>query len=270
MSAIKEHYHNEIEAGIRPDEHPILFSTEMVKAILEGRKTMTRRVVKNIENGSRYLNEYPAHEAMNMYPFIEPSEFQKPDNNKIASVVSCPYGKPGDLLWVRETWTGDIFSGSANAFVYKATSPNHRNCQERKLSIWKPSIHMPKAAARIWLQVEEVRVERLQDISEEDAKAEGVKIHSRGNFYLDYVAEAFNTTQFIYRLPSAKQSFKTLWELINERRKNFIEKHGITWIDNPWVWVVKYKVLSTTGKPSFPRSIGTAQDDGSNDAQDDK
>lgn len=209
-------------------EHPILFSTSMVQAILEGKKTQTRRVVKNIPNGSHYLKEYPGHNALGMYPFLAPDELQKPDNEKIASVVTCPYGQPGDLLWVRETWcVTQPFDPETYHFGYKSgiqpysNEPSSEKFNYLSPDKWKPSIHMPKAAARIWLEVEEVKVERLQDISEEEAKAEGCE-----------------------RLPllwSRLDTFKVLWQSINGHE---------SWRANPLVWVVKFKVISKTGKPS--------------------
>ncbi|WP_372775630.1 hypothetical protein [Mangrovibacterium sp.] len=207
-------------------EHPILFSLPMVQAILEDRKKQTRRICKHQHWTHSELTD------VNINKII-----QKVDRN-----VSCPYGQPGDLLWVRETFT----EWPKGEFQFRAST---RSGDE--LGKWKPSIHMPKAAARIWLEITEVKVERLQAISEGDAKAEGIKLHSGGQHYLDYIAEAYNTTQFIYRLRSAKDSFKTLWQLVNERNKSFIEVHGIRWSDNPWVWVVKFKVISTNGKPEI-------------------
>jgi hypothetical protein len=211
MSATKEHNHDEIEAGMKAKEHPILFSTPMVQAILEGRKTQTRRTVKTemIDGENR--------------PWIMTKEGPAP--------LKCPFGKPGDLLWVRETWAkADIgFCFKVYNDIDAVFAP--RNC-------WKPSIHMPKTAARIWLEVEEVRVERLQDISEEDAKAEGVKSRfsdlfqeERYDDYLDMEGE--------YRSPAS--SFQSLWQKINGPE---------SWDANPWVWVVKFKVLSTKGVQS--------------------
>ena len=247
MSAIKEHYHEEIEAGMRPDEHPILFSTEMVKAILEGRKTMTRRVVKPQKNQKEWLTDSLLNKAKSAIFLQGGAQIEHPFGGPL-TFIKCPYGEPGDLLWVRETWqtaqsnTFYLADGEVQSAVFK----------------WRPSIHMPKEAARIWLQVEEVRVERLQAISEEDAIAEGVTSNFNPLFqewrYYDYM-----DIESEWR--SAVSSFRSLWYKIN----------GIeSWHENPWVWVIKYKVLSTTGKPSFPRSIGAAQDDGSNGAQDDK
>lgn len=224
-------------------EHPILFNTDMVQAILQGRKTQTRRVVKNIPDESQYLKEYPAHNAMDMYPFLKPDELQKPDNEKIATVISCPSGKVGDRLWVRETFSPPMAGQINTAFMYKADYAQVITENKNIKGIWKPSIHMPKTAARIWLEVEEVKVERLQDISEEDAIAEGVlpllassmQLITQGQLYFDYS----KPKQFFNEGLPALWSFNSLWCSINGTE---------SWEANPWVWAIKFKVLSTTGR----------------------
>jgi len=209
-------------------QHPILFSTPMVQAILEGRKTQTRRVVNNIPDGSQYLKEYPAHNAMDMYPFLKPDELQKPDNEKNATVISCPFGKIGDRIWVRETWKPELVdcAGKAASYYYLADNPDAKSTSIK----FKPSIHMPKAAARIWLEITEVKVELVQNISNEDVIAEGVKAdiatdHPRGVHYT---------------------AFSDLWIKINGNG---------SWISNPWVWVIKFKILSTTGAASIQQPV---------------
>lgn len=173
-------------------EIPILFSTPMVQAILEGRKTMTRRIVKDKD------------------PW---------------SVITCRYGQPGDILWVRET-----FAIYLDAFLFKA---GYRGVF--KGIKWKPSIHMPKDYARIWLQVEEIRVERLHSISKEDAISEGIE---RIN---DKLFKCYGTSSLVVtNVP--KDSFMTLWSEINGVEST----HA-----NPWVWVIKFKVLSITGRPEL-------------------
>jgi hypothetical protein len=190
-------------------EHPILFSTPMVQAILEGRKTQTRRILKP----KPIANEIVESNQWKRYTHVSRKEIiANPGFYEIKSVHKCPYGETGDLLWVRETFT----EWPKGEFQFRAST---RSGDE--LGKWKPSIHMPKVAARIWLEITEVKVERLQDISYADAKAEGVELPH--NFY-------------------------ELWVKINGYE---------SWMTNPWVWVVKFKVLTTTGKPSFD----FAQDD---------
>jgi hypothetical protein len=211
-------------------EHPILFSTPMVQAILEGRKTQTRRVVKV---------EMPENvTAIDRYN--KTGQFTLWENRKIVKQIGeCPYGQPGDRIWVRETWAKPL-----EDYAFKADHPTSILKQLRK-GLWKPSIHMPKTAARIWLEIEEVKVERLQDISEEDAIDEGIHVKYWGGD---------KTQPYAYRptVPSEElvtdydrtpeESFQKLWQSING---------GESWEANPWVWVVKFKVLSTTGKPDI-------------------
>lgn len=186
-----------------PAQHPILFSTPMVQAILAGRKTETRRVVKGW--GLAWLNE-------GFTP-----EFVAAEGN-IENV--CPYGHPGTVLWVRETWqqrNDKALKLGFDKYYYKA---DFKGCTEAG---WKPSIHMPKAAARIWLQVTEIKVERLHDITDEGAILEGCLVE-----------------QEIFVQGELRGAFINVWSSINGY---------ISWALNPWVWVVKFKVLSTTGKP---------------------
>lgn len=188
-------------------ELPILFSTDMVKAILEGRKSQTRRVVKGTP--LQWLEEFT------------PSFVADPENNL------CPYGKVGDVLWVRERWMKLIHRDRESEYGY----PTEVHSPE-KLK-WKPSIHMPKDIARIWLEVTDVRVERLQDINEEDAIEEGVEQNRDGSWH-DYL-EPTRLWQ-----DCAKASFQSLWMKLNGLE---------SWNSNPFVWVISFKVLTTTGKP---------------------
>ena len=204
-------------------EHPILFNSEMVRAILDGRKTQTRRVIKpqpipatvhplctaNIS----YLGE-GHYSILWDTPKGDGGLYRDRDSH---SPFLCPYGIPGDRLWVRETWNGNRDIGIA----YKATDPLMNGCP------WRPSIHMPRWASRITLEVTNVQVERVQDISEEDAKAEGVCIHNFSE------CQRENNLAFweLYR-----HGFRSLWDSINGKR-------GYGWDSNPWVWVVKFKVV---------------------------
>lgn len=139
-------------------ERPILFSGEMVRAILEGRKTQTRRVIK------------PQPDSARNSVFVK-SGFE----TKHGYEIKCPYGQPGDRLWVRETWglwDTDPKDGPERAKIfYRATDENRRDLRYQR---WRPSIHMPRWASRINLEITNIRIERVQDITEEDAKAEGL------------------------------------------------------------------------------------------------
>lgn len=184
-------------------EHPILFSTPMVQAILEGRKTQTRRVVK------------PQREKFSI-GFQPNTWFYGAGDDGVIDVdgvIGCPYGQPGDHLWVRETWAGDEYTG----FAYKASEPNALPFgEECVFDNWKPSIHMTRSASRITLEIVNVRLERVREISEQDAKAEGVNFVScdAGGNSIDL--------------------FANLWDSINTKR-------GYAWDTNPWVWVVEFK-----------------------------
>ena len=185
-------------------ERPILFNAAMVRAVLAGTKTQTRRVVK-------------AARDPNIGCWMTPGEIAL-DSQTVQEHIS-PYGKPGDRLWVRETFCDageppDPTKG--RRYYYRADyagQPFGANAYGR----WKPSIHMPRAASRITLKITGVRVERLQDISEADAAAEGV------------AAKVTNDCSY-----SAREAFVALWESING---------GGSWDANPWVWCVEFKRL---------------------------
>jgi len=188
-------------------EIPILFSTPMVRAIVKKSepKTKTRRT-RNLEAFNQHFEQWNFIKLN-----IEPDGklhawFESRVTGDIASAI-FPYGKPGDSLWVRETFGKHHSAG----YFYKADS--HPAAQNAK--IWKPCIHMPKEAARIWLELLSVGVERLQDITEQDAIAEGC---------IQYEAE----TDWL----TAKYGFQVIWTEINGEE---------SWNANPWVWVIEFK-----------------------------
>jgi len=235
-------------------EIPILFSTPMVQALLDGRKTMTRRIVNTKRSGwdcqtmkfalSKIIRaiDTKISSVIGFHAFFQAND----SDHKLGTM--CHYGQPGDVLWVRES-----FSFWLDAIKYKADGES-----VLKGFKYKPSIHMRKDYARIWLQVEEIRVEQLQDISEEDAKSEGIlpAIESSSSFlYYDkysmkLLAGGAMKTEVIKgekvrigaSYTGAKSSFRSLWTYINGPQ---------SWDSNPWVWVVKFKTLSTTGKPQM-------------------
>lgn len=198
-------------------ERPILFSGEMVRAILEGRKTQTRRIVKP-QLPENYIPIGSGYVGADCYwtTFDDPSS----DDADLIT-VHCPYGKVGDRLWVREAISKpfplDVKSQNFTGF-YRATEP------ERKVQ-WTPSIHMPRWASRIALEVTGVRVERLQDITEEDAKAE---VASERPAHGKIVGNLGRAGHWQFR-----QGFRELWDEINGKRAS--------WGSNPWVWVVEFK-----------------------------
>lgn len=217
-------------------ERPILFSAPMIRAILSGNKTQTRRVLKTQPEwmdscgdiALLYLHDFEYY--IGEKPFV------------------CPYGEPGDILWVREGLVArqayDLMGNEIadTKFVHYAADDEPFLVNDFDV-VWQFSrnsvspIHMPKEAARIWLRVKDVRVERLQDISEEDAKAEGILLDKRREG--DYYHWQHNTESGQWYC-HADDAFKSLWQSINGAE---------SWDKNPFVWVVEYEVLSTTGKP---------------------
>ena len=183
---------------------PILFSTEMVSALLDGRKSMTRRVCKH-QHWSHSELVAVNHNGIT----------QKVDRN-----VSCPYGSVGDVLWVRETWAPAL-----GDYAYKADYSEYTLNLQKNKGLWKPSIHMPKKAARIFLRVMGVRVERLWDITNSNAITEGVECIEPDESYKDYES---NFGQYA----TARGSFSSLWVKINGQK---------SWDANPWVWVISFE-----------------------------
>lgn len=230
--------------------HPILFSTDMVQAIIAGKKMQTRRMVKKQPNIKATHFEYSP--AWKLKPWV--AEFQYHDSPcwEITDNYKCPYGEPGDVLWVRETWTkGCEWDGTGAQpplrYYYRANNDwkgldwwHEKTDTISDSPSWKPSIHMPKAAARIWLEITDIRVVRLQDITEEDAIAEGIEgmeVAEDGHLVMKW-RDYTSTDGWYYNLV---ESFKSLWFSINGPD---------SWANNPWLWVVSFKVLSTAGRPA--------------------
>lgn len=208
---------------------PILFNTEMVRAILEGRKSCTRRLVKFLSGENPQWTGYIKDELMLYNGKNEPC------------IRKAPY-QSGDILYVRETF----IQAAAHIFWYKADN----NSWISEGLHWKPSIHMPKEAARIWLKCTDVRVERLQEITESGAKAEGVRGYTKdGNLYkyavtddwwIDYHnkhKEIVTGTWWQDMPRTAKDAFSYLWN--STIKKSDLDLYG--WNANPWVWTIEYE-----------------------------
>jgi len=201
---------------------PILFSTSMVQAVLEERKTQTRRVVRRKDYDSEiHAKKYTCFdcetERKDLYKFHD----NEPGHNHIkwGVGVRAKYAV-GDVLYVRETWSRGYVGGEWG-YVYKAdgTEPYHTEK-------WKPSIHMPKAAARLFIRVKNVRVERLQDISLEDIENEG--------FYCDpEYSDPNGISRHAYPM-GMRIHFSKFWDYLNAKR-------GYDWKSNPWVWVYEFE-----------------------------
>ena len=224
-------------------ERPILFSGSMVRAILDGRKTQTRRVMKP-QPPAKYRHLWPEFNRRGTVAPIgwfwsKETSGSGAEQQDLLGIHPCPYGRLGDGLWVRETWAvpkkHDRFAPSKlpkaalDRIWYAADDGNPPDWVGRL----RPSIHMPRWASRITLRVVDVRVERVQEISEVDAAAEGVAgwpgQFEGQTYYQDYSKENWNVPQH-----TAAGSFRTLWDSINAARG-----HG--WDANPWVWVVEFE-----------------------------
>ena len=194
-------------------ETGLMFKAPLVRAILEGRKTQTRRIAKPVRHP----------DLGNVY---SPGALTREHEPQHVINRACPYGQPGDRIYVRETFSQHPEWGQ---LAFRADGEEFEDADgwlwEPK---WTPAIHMPKDLARIWLEVTGVRVERLQDISEADALAEGARFELAS---IDSVR--------IGATASFLSGFRNIWE-----------STGGDWDANPWVWVIDFKVLSTTGRPA--------------------
>lgn len=209
---------------------PILFNTKMVRAILDGRKDATRRIVKG----------FIPDDAVWGYTAFTPKGY-----------ISCRgtfadgYGEKffklpcesGDILYVRETWMdyAGLTMYKADCDIYRLDSLNFAGF------VWHPSIHMPKGAARIWLKVTDVRVERLHDITPKGAESEGV-----GNLFYDDIGygEKNYGTEVDPEYGIAKEQFAWLWE--STIKKSDLDRYG--WDANPYVWVIEFERCEKPGK----------------------
>lgn len=225
-------------------ERPVIFNGEMVRAILDGRKTQTRRVMavqpESNQFGLLRITDSTKRSDIGQYHWAESNAT---GTHQRSALFSCPFGQVGDRLWVRETfavlgnedgcpidWDGNLIKGDEKkaARIYKAScwqepgnyglwSIPDRDTQYE--GTWRPSIHMPRWASRISLEITSVRVERLNDISEEDAKAEGVKAGvCPGHEHMMH-----------------QVAFSELWQSIYGEE---------SWRANPWVWVIEFKQVS--------------------------
>ena len=192
-------------------ERPILFSGPMVRAILDGSKTQTRRVAK-----------HPlAQAAVRINSYRRQAEFDCILSDSTGGIIQCPHGTPGDRLWVRETWAHERDGTGCpddTGFLYRATDPGWDD-EETGLR-WRPSIFMPRIASRILLEITDVRVERLHEISADDCRAEG------------HPTDWSRSPDTKVHNDAARDWYMDLWESING--------HG-SWHANPWVWAITFR-----------------------------
>lgn len=242
---------------------PILFSGPMTRAILDGRKSQTRRVCKT------HIGGYVHHLRFERHPFSPsafvgtPAEGRVPGDDRMAwvaydwvdnpigvdeaSAFTCPYGTIGDRMWCRETFgyynTGRYDRPEIGGVYYRATEPEPNPAMFKR---WRPSIHMPRWASRLTLEITGIRVERAQDISEADARAEGMLPNWVGDpaefdpdhhGYLPFDADEEGNVPGCdpYDSFTARGCFARLWDSINGA------KPGASWEANPWVWIVEFK-----------------------------
>lgn len=206
-------------------ERPMIFNAEMVRAILDGRKTQTRRIVKL------------SHERGMVNPVV------RGRNGEISSITCrlaplfCPLGQPGDRIWVREAWARYNIDRGSHGMAYRATPPEDWPKEGR----WRPSIHMPRWASRIMLEITGVRVERLNDISHEDAEREGIhtEVWDQTVVAKNYAAEdeifqfwSESLPHYVNMNELYRSSFQSLWQSIYGAE---------SWLANPWVWVIDFK-----------------------------
>lgn len=202
-------------------ERPIIFSTPMVQAILDGRKSMTRRIIK----GHGFdPNTMPYHDAATYDDPKLGTQYYFKDEGFGYLGIKCPYGEQGDILWVRESFTPITPSKfNRNTSIYYRADAHPTKL---KYFNWKPSIHMPRTAARIFLEITEIRVERLQAITRGDCMLEGCPFPNMADG------------------PNPKDWFTELWNSI---------KGPDSWDANPWVWVITFRRIDhpiTDHKPT--------------------
>jgi hypothetical protein len=264
-----------MERSIDMKERPIIMGAESVRAILEGRKTQTRRVIKpqprwgsdvvgvKIIDGVVFpINSFPSQCGCPIY---------LSGIKEYIYGTKQPYGVIGDRLCVKETWgvVSHTFDENENICDWKPNRPAKQirelkfgtgyydghviykadggfewnagdDCSIETKIAWKSPLFMPRCASRILLEITDIRVERVQDVSEEDAIAEGVEF---GSCWEEQFGEGYCTGEgwmdyrnADYGCSTPKESYKTLWDSLNAKR-------GYSWEKNPWVWVIEFKVV---------------------------
>ncbi|WP_019106219.1 hypothetical protein [Pantoea ananatis] len=251
-------------------ERPILLNAEMVRAVLDGRKTQTRRIIqspaKNMQANGQKVIDYrePGDKWYGEHVFSMRNQSGTwCDYTKEQFLAKCPFGAVGERLWVRETWQaihdsldefGNVDERTWIPSVPKSSEGYWRAVYAEEFGVsnredrdfpWRPAIHMPRWASRITLEITGVRVERLQDISEADACAEGIRAGVRRTdqsefnepVYCNYLADNLNVASEWFERPS--DSFISLWQSIYGEE---------SWQHSPWVWVIEFKLLDIADK----------------------
>lgn len=238
-------------------ERPIIMGGESIRAILEGRKTQTRRVIKPpAAEGTEWANENCTGTFTDCMSVVC-ARFYK--EGFLPRFSECPYGKPGERLWVRETFAC-VIDGKRGILYrvdqsFHTIAPNEAAKEQWEMAnrrglknapiqlpIWKPSIHMPRWASRLTLELCRVRVERLQEITEEDVRAEGIECRRSTPDYP--IGSNRPDGRLYYRMPypdetiwasDPKEAYRELWDSINGKRP------GCSWAESPFVWVLEFR-----------------------------
>lgn len=203
-------------------ERPILFSGPMVRAILDGKKTVTRRIMKpqpvpkpvDYKSGGHWWDSKKAQSMVDVEGFL------RGDDPTVAGCF-CPYGEPGEQLWVREAWlidheVGENTRGEVPAGIFYRATDEGKTTFHPDHEKWKPSIHMRREYSRIQLRIDDVEVERIQEVQYTDIQAEGFEVDPRVSI--------------------DDSEFRKLWDQLNAER-------GFPWSRNPWVWVITFSVI---------------------------
>ncbi|HBY0080846.1 TPA: hypothetical protein MIM91_22720 [Klebsiella pneumoniae] len=228
-------------------ERGMIFNAEMVRAILDGRKTQTRRIMKAqpSEDFTPMNMALEADYKARWYTpgIVDKDGYLQPAGKEVFGVAnenegySCPFGAVGDRIWVRETWARYNIDQDSHDMAYRATIPEDWPESGR----WRPSIHMPRWASRITLEITDVRVERLNAISEQDAQSEGVHtevwdqtVVARNYAAIDEFFQFWSEDMphYVEMNQLYRSSFRSLWESIYGAEN---------WQANPWVWVIEFK-----------------------------
>lgn len=212
----------------------MIFNGQMVRALLDGRKTQTRRSVKP-------QPELTERSGFSWNGALYGAGSDERETNRNFAHAKCPYGRPGDRIWVRET-----FGDCGERLVYRADTDDGAKCKVKR---WTPSIHMPRWASRILLEITDVRIERLNSISDADCIAEGIIPVPKDRdddhqFWRDYHLSGDGT----FCVHSPRESFESLWKSV--RGKSFEQEEDTapgSWQANPWVWVIEFKRIEGAG-----------------------
>lgn len=216
-------------------ERPILFSAEMVRAILEGRKTQTRRLVKNLPPPVILQSDPRPYDRIGYCHYANNWQWKTEEGYcRCRKEGAKSIGFPGDRLWVRETLKPKEESAANGAprGVWAYYAADNTPCPGNQVLLkTTPAIFMPRWASRITLEIESIHVERLHEISEAGARAEGITAHS----YATGIGERFKNhlNDNLPDFDNARDSFRSLWDRINGKKE--------PWASNPWVWVIKFK-----------------------------